>query len=277
MISVDKQKEILKLHELGLSARRIAEKTGISTNTVCRYIKIGIQTLKPYIDMTGWIMKEHGVPDSRLTVIEYLGKDQWKCRCECGNIITPKGVNIRSGLTKSCGCLQKETVSKMFSKDFVGKRFGKLVVLEYTGEVNTHGEKLYLCQCDCGNKAIVATGNLSNGNTGSCGCLVSKGEYLVKKWLTDHKIVFETQKTFDDLKLVKPLKFDFYLPEYNILIEYQGIQHKDNRKFGSQQREVTDKMKKIYCKENLIPLYEIWYNENIEDKLTQILNESGMI
>ena len=42
MISIDKQKEILELHELGLSARRIAEKTGISINTVCKYIKIGI-------------------------------------------------------------------------------------------------------------------------------------------------------------------------------------------------------------------------------------------
>ena len=273
MISVDKQKEILRLHELGLSARKIAEKTNVNINTVCRYIKIGIQTLKPDIDMTGWIMKEHGVPDSRLTVIEYLGKDHWKCRCECGNTTTPKGVNIRSGLTKSCGCLHREVCSKMLSKNYIGQRFNKLVVLEYTGKTNNHGEKLYLCQCDCGNKAIVASGKLSNGDTGSCGCLVSKGESLVNKWLTEHNIAFETQKTFNDLRLIRPLKFDFYLPEYNILIEYQGIQHKENREFGSQQREVTDKMKKIYCKENLIPLYEIWYNENIEDRLVQILNE----
>jgi len=273
MIDINKQKQILELHELGLSGRKIAEKTGISVNTVYKYIKTGIQTLTPDIDMTGWIMKEHGVPDSRLTVIEYLGKDRWKCRCECGNITTPKGVNIRSGSTKSCGCLQKETVSKMFSKDFVGKRFGKLVVLKYTGKVNIHGEKLYLCQCDCGNRTIVASGKLSNGDTSSCGCLVSKGESLIKKWLTEHNIIFETQKTFDDLKLIRPLKFDFYLLEYNILIEYQGIQHRDNKKFGSQQREITDEMKKIYCRENLIPLYEIWYNENIEDKLVQILNQ----
>ena len=105
MISVDKQKEILKLHELGLSARRIAEKTGISINTVCRYIKIGIQTLKPDIDMAGWIMKEHGVPDSRLTVIEYLGKDHWKCKCECGNFHNAEYSNLVSGKVKSCGCL----------------------------------------------------------------------------------------------------------------------------------------------------------------------------
>jgi len=273
MIDINKQKQILELHELGLSGRKIAEKTGISINTVYKYLKTGTRVLTPDINMTGWIMKEHGVPDSKLTIIEYLGKDRWKCRCECGNITTPRGVNIRSGLTKSCGCLQKEVVSKMFSKDFVGKRFGKLVVLEYTGEVNAHGEKLYLCQCDCGNKTIVATGKLSNGDTSSCGCLVSKGESLIKRWLTEHNIAFETQKTFDDLKLIRPLKFDFYLPEHNILIEYQGIQHKDNRKFGSQQREITDKMKKIYCKENLISLYEIWYNENIEDRLIQILNQ----
>ena len=231
------------------------------------------QTPKLDIDMTGWIMKEHGVPDSRLTIIEYLGKNRWKCKCNCGNIITTKGTNIRSGLTKSCGCLQKEVCSKLFSKDFTGQRFNKLVVLKYTEKVNNHGEKMYLCQCDCGNKTIVSSGKLSNGDTGSCGCLVSKGESLIKKWLTKHNIEFEAQKSFSDLKLIKPLKFDFYLPKCNILIEYQGIQHKDNRDWGKQQREITDEMKKVYCKEKLIPLYEIWYNENIENKLTQILNE----
>jgi hypothetical protein len=42
------------------------------------------------IDMTGWVMKEHGVPDSLLTVIEkaYSKNNSlyWKCQCECGNI-----------------------------------------------------------------------------------------------------------------------------------------------------------------------------------------------
>lgn len=75
-------------------------------------------------DMTGWNMWEHGVPDSRLTVIrqddDYISPDgkrkaQWlcKCRCESHNIIKATGNAIKRGNTKSCGCLQKEKAARI--------------------------------------------------------------------------------------------------------------------------------------------------------------------
>lgn len=50
---------------------------------------------------------------NRLTVIEFAGLDryskaQWICKCDCGNLTVVNGSRITSGLTKSCGCLQKE-------------------------------------------------------------------------------------------------------------------------------------------------------------------------
>lgn len=68
-----------------------------------------------FIDMTGWVMSEHGVPDSRLTVIKRIGSNNhnealWLCECSCkehNQIIKPSS-DIRSGNTKSCGCLRKE-------------------------------------------------------------------------------------------------------------------------------------------------------------------------
>ena len=56
----------------------------------------------------------------------------------------------------------------------------------------------------------------------------SKGEKEVKKYLNKHNIIFKRQKTFDDCKnpeTNRKLKFDFYLPDYNICIEYDGRQH----------------------------------------------------
>lgn len=38
-----------------------------------------------FIDMTGWVMKEHGAEGSLLTVLYYNGNSKWHCRCECGN------------------------------------------------------------------------------------------------------------------------------------------------------------------------------------------------
>ena len=71
------------------------------------------------IDMTGWVMSEHGVPDSRLTVLQRVEdhvtssgqrSPQWLCECSCceHKQIVARGANIRNGITKSCGCLQIE-------------------------------------------------------------------------------------------------------------------------------------------------------------------------
>ena len=275
MVSIELQKQIISLYEQKHSMREIADITHLCLTTVSKYIKQGIKDPKSKltIDMTGWKMSEHGILDSRITVEEYLGKNQWRCLCDCGNEFISAGTMIRKGQTKSCGCLHKERVSQLFSKDLTGQRFGKLIVKNFIGQVNNHGEKLYECLCDCGNTTIVATGKLMSGDTASCGCLVSKGESQIKQWLTSHNISFIPQYSFNDLCLIKPLRFDFYLPSKNMLIEYQGIQHIKTRddNFGLQQREITDQMKKDYCKEKNILLVEIWYNEDIDKVLNNIL------
>ena len=72
------------------------------------------------IDMTGWVMAEHGVPDSRLIVVSMAGSDKynralWLCECSCEqhNRVVLSGKDIRNGNTKSCGCLRRENSAKM--------------------------------------------------------------------------------------------------------------------------------------------------------------------
>lgn len=71
-----------------------------------------------FVDMTGWVMSEHGVPDSRLTVVEQTGHKNratiWLCKCSCGNFCEKVGTAIRNGHTKSCGCLN---VDKIISRN----------------------------------------------------------------------------------------------------------------------------------------------------------------
>ena len=93
------------------------------------------------INMTGWIMKEHGILDSKITVLEedteYIKhhdiktkRPYWKCQCECGQVFSSLGASIRNGKVKSCGCLQKERTSQANQKDLTGQVFGKLTVLK---------------------------------------------------------------------------------------------------------------------------------------------------
>lgn len=116
------------------------------------------------IDETG---NRHG----RLVVTEYdHSNKKWKCKCDCGNTTSVRGYSLRSGMTKSCGCLQKERTSAANYIDISGERFERLTAIKMIGQ-NDRGANVWLCECDCGNQTEVPTANLRNGNTRSCGCL----------------------------------------------------------------------------------------------------------
>lgn len=155
----------------------------------------------------------------------------WKCQCKCGTIKTVESNNLRSGKSKSCGCLTKETTSKNFTKDITGQKFGHLTALRRTNELGRNKTYIWECQCDCGAIHKTALVNLTSGEVQSCGkCrnLYSLGELKIIQILEDHNIKYETQKTFQTCRFPDTNAlafFDFYLPDYNILIEFDGSQH----------------------------------------------------
>ena len=234
------------------------------------------------IDMTNWNMWEHGVPDSRIHVIKQVGKKgghlTWLCQCTCGNQFVTIGNYIRNGTTKSCGCLRKEKNYERFKIDIVGKTFGLLTVLEELPDRDKKGYIKYRCKCQCGNECIIQGQYLRNGDTNSCGCLSSMGERTIMDTLQQRGIDYKKEYTFKNLCSSRGarLRFDFAVfknNELQCLIEYQGEQHYYGKScFGALQRETTDQLKRNYCQEHNIPLFEIGYYENLEDKLNKILD-----
>lgn len=109
----------------------------------------------------------------------------------------------------------------------------------------------------------------------------SRGENTIWKWLVENRIEFEHQKKFVDCRDKKPLPFDFYLPAYNLCIEFQGSQHYDPGFYIRMKKSIKegtikyklqkkhDRIKKQYCKIHNINFLEIKYNESIEDKLNK--------
>lgn len=105
------------------------------------------------------------------------GRVKWLCKCDCGNLVVVPITFLKSGNTKSCGCLQKEKAVERWNQyrennDVIGKKFGKLTVLEFVGIENQ--EAMYRFLCDCGNIVIKSLHCVSSGNTRSCGCLLSE-------------------------------------------------------------------------------------------------------
>ena len=114
----------------------------------------------------------------RLMVLEEVPREQrpsptgryYLCQCECGNQKVVYGHNLKTGNTKSCGCLSRETSSINNSIDIpVGSKFGKLTVIG-RASVRPGGEAFWRCSCDCGNECEVRSHDLRKGHTTSCGC-----------------------------------------------------------------------------------------------------------
>ena len=216
----------------------------------------------------------NGTKFGRLTVIQLLDKKirngrVYLCQCDCGNQCEKTAQALRNDGTKSCGCLARENSAKRLSersiKDLKGQRFGKLLVLEQT-DMRANGAVVWKCQCDCGNITYGSSKALQCGDKMSCGCLKSKGELIIKNLLKENNIPFIQEYSFSDLKSDKgyPLKYDFYVNN-QYLIEFDGVQHfYDNSMFSHdsfEYRNLNDKKKTQYAKDNNIPLIRIPYTK----------------
>ena len=111
----------------------------------------------------------------------------------------------------------------------------------------------------------------SNGK-GCPKCSETIGERKIRLLLESKNIEYEYQKKFNDCIYIKKLIFDFYLPEFNLVIEYDGIQHfQPITTFGGekslQKQLEKDSIKNKYCSENQIDLLRIPYIDldNLEE------------
>lgn len=121
---------------------------------------------------------------------------QWLCKCDCGKQVIVHGSSLRSGHTTSCGCAQKENVSKKLSTQFFsGQRVGRWTIM-YQSQ-NHFGKGAYWhCKCDCGMERDVSSNHLKKKESLSCGC--ARNETNTKKNLIDL-----TGKQFGLLTVVK--------------------------------------------------------------------------
>jgi len=119
-------------------------------------------------------------------------------------------------------------------------------------------------------------------------CNQSKTEEIIQLWLDAHKIGYVSQKIFQDCRNPEtnyPLKFDFFLPHRNLLIEYDGPQHYKLCKIGKytitpdqlKKIQYRDKIKTKYAKSKGIDLLRIKYSQSrdMEKLLTDATGVSG--
>lgn len=122
-------------------------------------------------------------------------------------------------------------------------------------------------------------------------CSSSKGEQLIGNWLDNHSIKYDRSYIFSDLRGLrnKPLRFDFYIEELGVLIEFDGQQHYEPVRFNGMSEKLAiskfertcecDLLKDVYARQKGIYLLRISYThiKNLDNILKKLLNRKQYI
>lgn len=118
-----------------------------------------------------WTVLSHNADDKRAQATFY-----W-CRCSCGKVVSVRAEYLKSGKSKSCGCMasfRNEERTFIVSpgtriKDMTGATFGELTVIRFSHEQG--GRYFWECKCTCGATAAFRADHLLRDKPHSCGCM----------------------------------------------------------------------------------------------------------
>ena len=210
-------------------------------------------------------------------------KSKFKCLID-GYEWNSKFSNIKSGKgCPVCSNLKRITDINEVNQWLIDNN-RDMECIDYCGNLRELSE----FRCKICNKTWKSTfNNIKNGN--SCPhCSASKGERHIAKILDEYKIQYKTQYWFDDCRIQLPLPFDFALFKDDKLIglcEYQGEQHYEPVDFANkgvkwaekqfERNQISDNIKRTYCKDKDIRLLEIpyWEYENAENIILKFIKE----
>ena len=218
-----------------------------------------------------------------IEIKEYNEKDYHKSRIivSCGNknhkpIETSLNKIINSNV-KCKDCIKEENINKMILYlNSTQYRFNK--VIKYCESDYMKSTIEIICPKDETHVYTVRFSSFKYEGKRCPHCGMTYGEHEVANILKRYNIKYKFQYKYKDCRFINPLPFDFYLPDYNILIEYDGEQHyKPIDLFGGEENfkytKQNDNIKNKYCNDNNIKLIRIpyWDFNNIEEILNKEL------
>jgi len=192
-------------------------------------------------------------------------------KCTCGNEFITNSMNINIGVRRYCAECMSESYRE---KREYGKKEIESIIIKYTKSklisfFKTDDRLNIELQCTCGNTYITNIANLTRGRSKvckRCSMSMSKSERDTEDILKNNNIEYIKEKTFNGCVNICKLRFDFYLPKYNLAIELNGIQHYESvglfgGEKGFESTKFRDNIKIKYCQDNDVNLLIIPYND----------------
>ena len=221
-------------------------------------------------------------------------KDPLKLKCENGHIFYRNWNQLKNGLScRECRYENQRILQRRPRNGNTYLSYDDSVTLDWSS-LNQHPPTYYsyksgeIVHWDCHichykwDTSIVHRTKDKSGCP-RCSNKMSKSERFISDFLKNNSINFIQEYTFKDCRDENPLPFDFYLPDYNCIIEYDGEQHYIPVIFSSSQKydpikrleytQLHDKIKNKYCLDHNISLYRISYKDNLSISLENIISK----
>ena len=224
---------------------------------------------------TEQFLKEMSIVNPNIIIDGSYINSKTKIDVHC-NICNYKWKSTPNSLLRKRGCSKCSKYLKKTNEQFILEMKNIHPDIEVL-EKYTNNHTRIKCHCKiCGNDFDQTPHALIDAKSGCTFCSKSntKGEIAVRNWLMNNNMIFIKQKSFKGCKNKQSLLFDFYLPKYNMAIEYDGKQHFEPIKhYGGDiafaELKKRDEIKNEYCKANNITLLRIPYWEY--DNISKIL------
>lgn len=207
--------------------------------------------------------------DAKLT--KYINpREKFEVVCKNGHSFVTSLYLFKKAKKQSC----KECLNNMYMarlKEILAEHGYEMISNEY---VNT-AHKLEI-KCDKGHIYNMSPDSIKSGSRCPV-CNISKGEEAIENFLINNNFSFKRQHVLKGCRYKWALRFDFYVPDLNLLIEYDGIQHFedvafDGKKSNLKSIQKRDTIKNDYCKKNNLPLLRIHYKDF--DNINVILSKA---
>lgn len=222
-------------------------------------------------------VKEMAELHPTITILGKYQNSKTKVRLKCNNCENEWEAIPNSSL-KGRGCPYCSGLMRKTQAQFIDEMEQKHPNIEVRGIYKNNKTKVE-CKCSkCGETFFGMPHSMLDAWRGCPRCSISVGEKSIRSWLIQNNVNYLQEYTFSDCRDKKVLPFDFYLPDYNTAIEYDGKQHYEkNDYWGGEDAfktlQLHDQIKNDYCFSNNIRLIRIpyWDFNNINNILTKEL------
>ena len=260
----------IKRDEYGDTCKKCSTKKTISALKECRVQKM-FDKIESCAKSKGYTListkEEYKNQQSK---IRFICPKHGKQNCTASHFVTGSGC-MQCGHEK-VGNANKLPVEEVIKRVESVNNNKLLNPEEYCGNSNRN----LIIQCGCGNVFRGCVNEISKRyRCPKCSKAESLGELYIEQYLKNKNVQYIRQYKFNDCRDIRPLPFDFYLPNLNKCIEFDGIQHYkniygDDRLFKTQ---IHDKIKTEYCDNNNVDLIRIpyWKGHQINEILDKEL------